>query len=520
MAKKFTGFTPTQQHVLLSKLGYAGPADPKMMQAYLEATPAAASKMNTYQHLAQKKLDTPNLKLATGGTVEDTSGRGTTTATTTTPLVPLPTPAPAPTATSMGSTQAALDTAQQNLANATTVAAASPNDPAAQAALQTAQQAFNATSTAYNTVNTPSTGELMSQQLTNPASLVQQAQAALVPQTPEQTIAEDKGQVAATAPVTASTVGTTATATAPTPIAATTVETAKATPALEAATQDLTAATAEPSKKATVAGQLETLMSQFEGGATPPWASGAMRQAMGIMQQRGLGASSIAGQAVVQAAMESALSIASQDAQTQAQFEMQNLNNEQQTLIFKTQQRVAGILSDTAAENASQQFNASSENQTKQFFTGLQESVARFNADQINSVAQYNAGQENAIAQFNTQLQAQRDQFNATNSLVIAQANAKWRQDIALTNTAAQNEANLTNVKNSTGITMSALDAYWQQNRDLMSFAFTSSESALDRKVQLMVANKSVEMAKMQANAEEKAGLGALVGKIFAGVFE
>ena len=511
MAKKFTGFTPDQQHVLLSKLGYTGPVDPKMMEAFVEATPNAATKMGTYQRLAQEKLDTPNLKLAKGGTVTDT--------TTTTPAVAPTTPtAPAPAATSMGSDQAAMDTAQQNLANATTNAAANPNDTAATAGLTTAQNAFNATSQAYNTVNTPSAGELMNTSLNNPAALTPQAEVAKVEEAPEQTIADNVGQVGAVTPATATTVGTTATATAPLKTEAATVDTALATPKLEAATADLKAATAEPSKKATVAGQLETLMSQFEGGATPPWASGAMRQAMGIMQQRGLGASSMAGQAVVQAAMESATAIASQDAQTQAQFEMQNLNNEQQTLIFKTQQRIAGILSDQAAENASQQFNASSKNQTDQFFAGLQESVSRFNADQINSVAQFNAGQENAIEQFNTQLSAQRDQFNAANSLVIAQANAKWRQDIALTNTAAQNEANLTNVKNATSITTAGLDAYWQQNRDLMSFAFSSSESALDRKVQLMIANKTSDIAKMQANADEKAGIGAIIGSIFAGL--
>ena len=47
------------------------------------------------------------------------------------------------------------------------------------------------------------------------------------------------------------------------------------------------------------------------------------------MQARGMGASSIAGQALVQAALESALPIASADAQTQASFEAQNLSNRQ-----------------------------------------------------------------------------------------------------------------------------------------------------------------------------------------------
>ena len=128
-----------------------------------------------------------------------------------------------------------------------------------------------------------------------------------------------------------------------------------------------------------------------------------------VYKRQGLGASSMAGQAVVQAAMESAIAIASQDAGINAQFEMQNLDNRQQTMIFKTQQRISGLLSDQAQENASRQFNASSRNQTDQFFAGLQESVSRFNADQINAVRQFNAGQTNAGEQFNAQINAQRD---------------------------------------------------------------------------------------------------------------
>ena len=65
-------------------------------------------------------------------------------------------------------------------------------------------------------------------------------------------------------------------------------------------TEQVQAATATPSEKATVQGQLSTLMADFEGGATPAWAAGAMRAANAAMAARGLGASSMAGQAVVQ----------------------------------------------------------------------------------------------------------------------------------------------------------------------------------------------------------------------------
>jgi hypothetical protein len=91
--------------------------------------------------------------------------------------------------------------------------------------------------------------------------------------------------------------------------------------------------------------------------------------------------------------------------------------------------------------------------------------------------------------------------------LIIQQANAKWRQDIATVNSAAQNEANLTNAKNATGLTMAALDELWQTERDLLTMAYNSYESKLDRDLQLLVANK-------QLKADSKAGIGEIVGTI------
>lgn len=462
MAKKFLGFTPDQQFTLLSKMGYSGPKDKASMDQFMEANPAAAARMGSYTQKALEKLN-PQPQFATGGTVTTTATTNTTTTPTTTTL-----------------------TAEEQ---------------AKQQQLRTAQQ------------------DAVTNSFTNPAALVTQVQPAQIQEAAGQTIAEGTGQTQAPAVVTPQTVVQTAQAEAPQKTEANTVQAATVTPQTEQALQGVEAAKAEPSKKATVAGQLETLMSQFEGGATPPWASGAMRQAMSVMQARGLGASSMAGQAVVQAAMESAIGIASQDAATQAQFEMKNLDNEQQTLIFKTQARINALLSDQAQENAARQFNASSKNQTDQFFAGLQESVSRFNADQINAIRQFNAGQTNAVEQFNSQMQAQRDQFNAQNSLVVAQANAQWRQTIATANTAAQHEANMQNAKSATEMTQLAMDAFWQRERDIMAFAFQASESSLDRQVQLMLGDKQSALGYAQLKAEERAGIGSVIGSIARGLF-
>lgn len=461
MAKKFLGFTPDQQFTLLSKMGYTGPKDKASMAKFLEATPAAATKMGSYTQKALERLN-PQPQFADGGTVT-------------------PTTTPAPTTTPVTPTPEQLAAQQKDLLN------------------EQRKDVIDA--------------------FKNPSNLITQAQPAQMGLRQDELIDQGTGSVVARPDAQTSTVSQTAQATAPIQTPTNVVEAATVTPQTEQVLQGVEAAKAEPTKKATVAGQLETLMSQFEGGATPPWASGAMRQAMGVMAQRGLGASSMAGQAVVQAAMESAIGIASQDAATQAQFEMKNLDNEQQTLIFKTQSRISALLSDQAQENASRQFNASSKNQTDQFFAGLQESVSKFNADQINAIRQFNAGQSNAGEQFNAQMRAQRDQFNAQNSLVVAQANAQWRQTIATANTVAQNEANMQNAKAATEMSQLAMDAFWQRERDIMAFAFQASESSYDRQVSLMLGDKTQALGYAQLKAEEKAGIGAVIGSIARGIF-
>ena len=355
---------------------------------------------------------------------------------------------------------------------------------------------------------------------TNPTALLEQATVAETQVTPGQLVDPAAGQAPAvgladTAVVDPSTV---ALAVAPAPTTTNTMDAVLTEAAAEGIVDSTVAATGGPSAQATVQGQLVSLMEDFEGGATPIWASGAMRKAMGTMQARGMGASSLAGAAVVQAAMESALSIATQDAGTNAQFEMQSLNNEQQTTIFKTQQRMASLFSDQSATNAASQFNATSQNQTDQFFSGLEARSSEFNAAQVNAIRQFNAGETNAIEKFNTTLEAQRDQFNTQNSLVISQSNAVWRQQTATASTAAQNIANLEYSRNVNAITGAALDQIWQRERDLMDYAFTSSEGELDRSTSIVLAklsgDASLDAVKLREEFEGDRQASAFLGQL------
>ena len=367
---------------------------------------------------------------------------------------------------------------------------------------------------------------------------------------------------------------------------------------------------------ASVQDELETLMEQFEGGNTPAWAAGSMRKANQILAARGLGASSMAGQAVIQAAMEAALPIAQidagnkqqmalfkgeqrakflqiefdqdfqakvinaskvseianmnftadqqialenarmaqtvdlanlsnsqavvmaeaaalanldmanlsnmqqaavQNAQNFLQMDMTNLANSQQMEMFKQQTLANSILSDAAAENAMAQFNATNEQQRDQFMTSMASQVSQFNAAQTNAMKQFNANESNAMAKYNSQLQDQREMFNAQQYSVIAQANAKWRQDTTTLNTAAANQANAEYAKNVNGLTVATLDQIWQRERDLMGFAFSGAESAMERSLKILLGEQGLEQIRMQIAANEDAAQTAFYSDLLFG---
>ena len=243
-----------------------------------------------------------------------------------------------------------------------------------------------------------------------------------------------------------------------------------------------TAATQELDPRATTQYQLGQLMASVQQGKPlPPWAAPAVRKTTAIMQQRGLGASSMAAAATLQAMMESGIPIAAQDAQKFATIQLQNLNNEQQAALQNAatyaamdmanlnnrqqaavqnakaflsidlqnltneqqsntltyQSKVSALLSDQAAENAAAQFNAKNETEIKTFFAELGANIETANLNRATAVDQYNTSQEVAIDQFNKQMNQQNEQFNQNMQLEIDQSNAIWRRTVNTANTAA-----------------------------------------------------------------------------------
>ena len=208
-------------------------------------------------------------------------------------------------------------------------------------------------------------------------------------------------------------------------------------------TEGVEAATGAPSTAATVQGQLTGLMEQFEGDVPPPWAAGAMRQATAIMAKRGLAASSMAGQAIVQAAMESSLPIAMQDAQTVASFEAQNLSNRQQRAMLAAEQRA--------------QFMG------MEFDQAFQARVQ--NASKISDIANLNFTAEQQIALENAKLAQTMDLANLDNRQAVVMAQAANIAQADLVNLENRQQAAVQNAQSFLQMDMKNLDI--QQQNDM-----------------------------------------------------
>jgi len=190
-------------------------------------------------------------------------------------------------------------------------------------------------------------------------------------------------------------------------------------------TEEIKAAQADPSSKATVQGQLATLMTSFEDGKTPAWAAGAMRNVTQQMAARGIGSSSMAGQALIQAALEASLPIATSDAQTYASFEMTNLNNKQQRSMLAAQQR---------AEFMGQEFDQ-----------GFQSRV--LNANKVSDVANMNFTAEQQVAIENANLANTTNLANLSNRQALVMAEAAQISQLETTNLTNRQQAQIQNAQ-------------------------------------------------------------------------
>ncbi len=245
--------------------------------------------------------------------------------------------------------------------------------------------------------------------------------------------------------------------------------------------------------QATVQGQLTDLMKSFDDGKTPAWAAGAIRAANAAMSSRGLGASSMAATAVFQAAMEAALPIAAQDAQTFAQMGMANLNNRQQTALTNAAAQQGLALQNLSNEqqarvaNATNSFALQSQNLSNmqqtmlantqikaalqgQNLTNMQQ-AAVVNAARYAEQANINLNNVQQAALHNSSMQVQVDIANTSNKQQTALANAQLEaalQGKILDNRQQAAVLNATRVSENANMTFKAAETATLHNSEMM----------------------------------------------------
>jgi len=526
--KKFAGFNPQQQFTLLSKQGYSGPADEASMAKFLAASPSAASKMGEYAQIAQQRLagkPMPTQVMAEGGMVSPVPRTADKV-----PVVPVPPPStdraplieaqnkaleaaraeaadpenPRLQEASVNAGKALTDAkqnyqiaqSQQQLLTPTSfeVAGTSLTDP--MSLVQKA--AVTKMGETEGTTVDPSVGQAAPIASAVATSAPEAVQAVTPEKTPAATITATEigdsvptataaqGQVGDKSLVEAETLSpeelaqlsvdkpqiTDPTQVIPPPprqvqpdelISGSAVDMAKVNEAM-----DFQAAQADPSKMATVQGQLEGLMQQFEGGQTPAWAAGAMRQATATLAARGLGASSMAGQAVVQAAMESALPVAMADAQTRAAFESQNLSNRQQTALFAAEQRAKFL--------------------GMEFDQNFQSRV--MNAAKVSDIANMNFTSEVQIALENSRL------TQTANLANLDVSKAKMLSDMA-----AMTQVDLTNLNNRQQSAVQNAQAFLQTDLTNLNNEQQTTIFNTQNKMNALLSDQAAQNAAKQFNA-------------------
>jgi len=187
-------------------------------------------------------------------------------------------------------------------------------------------------------------------------------------------------------------------------------------------------------QEATVQYQLTQLMSQFANDQVPAFAAPAIKVANDAMLQRGLGASSMAGQAILKAAMEATTAIAVQDANMHAKFNLANLSNKQQTAIVNAQLRATLTGQELTQEHQARVLNTAKVSEINNLNFNAEQTIALENAKLMQGMGLANLNNAQQAALSNAATLANMDVKNLDARLTGAVQNAKSFLQLDMTN--------------------------------------------------------------------------------------
>jgi hypothetical protein len=204
--------------------------------------------------------------------------------------------------------------------------------------------------------------------------------------------------------------------------------------------------------------------------------------------------------------------VAVQNAQAFLTMDVKNLDNTQQTALFKSQQIATTILSDTAAANAAKATNASNAIEVDRINETLALTASQFNAAELNKVNIANSNSANELTKFNASEANNRAEFNANNATTINISNAKILADISTSNTISANSLAAVNAKNATDLSATVYAQQSTTYRDLLQMSVTSGENEKNRLTNLAIASITSSATTANANIAADATSSASIG--------
>ena len=226
------------------------------------------------------------------------------------------------------------------------------------------------------------------------------------------------------------------TANIPTNLARTIVEDpAKVEAQIDNEAPEVIAAVAALPQEALVSSQMETLLAGMESGNIPTWARPAYDAVNQNMTQRGIDASTVGRDALFNAIIQSAIPIAQSNAQALQTRAAQNLSNEQQANLQRSQLDATRRMNNLANRQTA-------ESQSAQFAQNLNVLQSQFNQERDT----LSANQQQQVRLQNLQNQQRTAELNAQNEAASRSQNLGNEQQIELANLQIKNQTEQQNM--------------------------------------------------------------------------
>lgn len=213
--------------------------------------------------------------------------------------------------------------------------------------------------------------------------------------------------------------------------------------------------------------------------------------------------------------LDARMDAAVQNAKAFLQTDLANLANEQQAEILNVENRVSGILEDAKATNAARLFGAQEANDFTTFYAELGFQIEKHRADTVNEMSRFNAGETNDNREFVAELDLNRDKFYKDLSYNIDLSNAKWRNAVTLAEAQMEFDAAKLDTENMFSLTTEALNKVWDREDAYFDFIWKSTETELERNVDLYEIDKEYETEMLKINNAVAASEGAADYELF-----